>query len=147
MNELDLVEQGENFLAHFGVLGMRWGYRKPDSQREESENPLKRVVNNNKRVVNTLVKYGTNHGKRARAAALSPESDESTKFTKEDRNELIGGASLVAGYVVVKAGAKYISNHPELLARASNKIHGVKSIGLGYDVLKMTLKDGVYKLA
>lgn len=78
---------------------------------------------------------------KAKASKKTVDVDEARRKAKRD---LIVGGSLAAGYLALKAGSAYLADHPEILQRAANTIKGTKAIGVGYDVVKLTLKNGTY---
>lgn len=115
---LGAIEQ--HSLAHFGILGMRWGYRNPDSQREEGEssgrtksstedkklvhpdhasahdlakNPTKQLSNADLQKVNQRLQLETQYSKlKSQTGSLS-----SIKKGNETVKTLLGVGTSVAG--------------------------------------------------
>lgn len=111
-----MADSEDDVLLHFGVKGMKWGRRKADG---DSSAPAPK----------------------APKKELSPEQ-------KKMRSELIQSAAVLGTIAAVKAGARWAANNPDKLTniyqRANNVMNGTKAIGPGYDIVKMTLKNGVF---
>lgn len=101
----------DDFLAHYGVKGMKWGRRKArnsEAESSDSEQPAKKKM------------------------------DPATKMFI---GQVIRSSALIAATIAVRKGARWAVQNPDKVAvfmqRAQNKMNGVKAIGVGYEVIRI----------
>lgn len=165
-------ESSDDELMHYGVKGMKWGKRLASAKAERTERNETR--NKTIDEARTRVKSGVAKGdlksaqkqhrtdvkKMGRELADQKLSDANRKYdtdlktarmTKsgaEQRRNVAVAVAAVGVHVAVKKGAQWAAQNPEKIAqftqRAQNVMNGTKAIGPGYEVFKLTLKNGVY---
>lgn len=120
----EVATSSEDELVHFGVKGMKWGKRKAPESGSDSSAAKK-----------------TSSGDK-------PAKRELTPAQKKARRDIAVRLAAVGVLVAAKKGAQWAANNPDKITqftqRAQNVMNGTKSLGPGYDVFKLTLKNGVY---
>jgi hypothetical protein len=126
---MNKIEEGEQWLAHHGILGMKWGHRNPDSEREEgTRSPVKRYITSefNKG------KAASERGKESKAAASKAiKNHVKSEFNRGKEARSVSKLEPSRRQQIKKAKTKYWADAESQDNGALNDFESAKTKALG----------------